>query len=202
MCFDSSRKRGSAQRCPSESEIAYNGDLVITLCPESGLPVQGNERSMNETHILQGSEDSATNEEYFKRLKHFFEKEIRFNAFLRMCVAELGEGYARLEIPYREELIGDPLRPALHGGVVSTLLDTAGGIAAFTSVAPGDLLSTVDLRVDYLRPAGLLDLSAEGRVVRIGNRVAVCDIVAYQDDPEKPVATGKGVYNIKRTCDQ
>lgn len=141
-------------------------------------------------------------EKYLEQLREFFEKGIRFNAFLNMKVEELRPGHAKLRIPFREELIGDPLRPALHGGVVSALLDTAGGIAAFTAVRPGDLLSTVDLRVDYLRPAGLHDLVAVGKVLRIGNRVAVCDIVAYQDDPERHVATGKGVYNVRRASER
>jgi uncharacterized protein (TIGR00369 family) len=117
-----------------------------------------------------------------------------------MRVEALEQGFAKISIPFVEHLIGDPMRPALHGGVVSTLLDTTGGIAAFTAVRPGDLLSTVDLRVDYLRPAALRDVVAEGRVIRLGNRVAVCDVMAYQDDPEKPVATGKGVYNVKRVA--
>ena len=142
--------------------------------------------------------DPAPTEAYLQQLTRFVEQGIRFNAYLKMKVEELRSGFARLRIPFTEELIGDPYRPALHGGVVSTLLDTAGGIAAFTSVRPGDLLSTVDLRVDYLRPAGLSDLIAEGRVLRLGNRVAVCDIVAYQEDPNRHVATGKGVYNVKR----
>lgn len=137
-------------------------------------------------------------EKYFDMLRDFFERKILFNAFLQMRVEALEEGFARLTIPFVEHLVGDPYRPALHGGVVSTLLDTTGGIAAFTAVRPGDLLSTVDLRVDYLRPAALLDVVAEGRVIRLGNRVAVCDVVAYQEDREKPVATGKGVYNVKR----
>lgn len=137
-------------------------------------------------------------DEYYAQLTKFFEGGIRFNAFLGMKVEELAPGYARLRIPFTDDLIGDPFRPALHGGVVSTLLDTAGGIAAFTSVRPGDRLATVDLRVDYLRPAGLQDLIAEAKVLRIGNRVAVCDIVAFQDDPNRHIATGKGVYNVKR----
>jgi uncharacterized protein (TIGR00369 family) len=145
---------------------------------------------------------AVLDEKYLEQLTTLFEKGIRFNAFLNMKVEGLRSGYAKLRVPYREDFIGDPLRPALHGGVVSTLLDTAGGIAAFTSVRPGDVLSTVDLRVDYLRPAGLLDLVAEAKVIRIGNRVAVCDIVAYQDDPERPVATGKGVYNVRRATDR
>lgn len=144
------------------------------------------------------SQDNASQEAYFTGLVTFFEQDIRFNAFLGMKVEAIREGFARLIIPYSDDLVGDPYRPALHGGVVSTLLDTTGGIAAFTAVEPGDRLATVDLRVDYLRPAGQLDLIAEGRVLRLGNRVAVCDVFAYQDDPDRHIATGKGVYNVKR----
>ena len=139
--------------------------------------------------------------EYFKALKKFFEVDIKFNGYLGMSVEELAKGYARLRIPFKAELVGDPFRPALHGGVISSLLDTVGGIAAFTAVRPGDTLATVDLRVDYLRPGRLEDIVGVGEIVRIGNRVAVSDIVAYQDDPKKPVASGKGVYNIKRSGD-
>lgn len=144
------------------------------------------------------SGNTAEYEIYLERLTQMFESAIRFNSFLGMKVDHLEKGLARLKIPFTQDLIGDPQRPALHGGVVSTLIDTAGGIAAFTSVRPGDLLSTVDLRVDYLRPAGLADLIGEGRVIRIGNRVAVCDIVVYQEDKDRHIATGKAVYNVRR----
>lgn len=140
-------------------------------------------------------------ESYRATLIRFFEEEIRFNRFLGMKVEELSRGHVKVRIPYREELLGDPDRPALHGGVLSTLLDTAGGLAAFTEIAPGDRLSTVDLRVDYLRPSGEMDLIAEAWVVRVGNKVAVTDVVAYQDDRSVHVGTGKGVYNIRRAGD-
>lgn len=142
-----------------------------------------------------------TREQYYEGLRRFFEEEIRFNRFLGMKVEALEPGYARLKVPFFEELVGDPFRPALHGGVLSSLADTAGGIAAFTQVRPGDRLSTVDLRIDYLRPAALEDVIAEGRVLRIGNRVAVVDIVVHQGDESRHVATGKGVYNVKRSAD-
>jgi uncharacterized protein (TIGR00369 family) len=137
---------------------------------------------------------------YFRKLTEFFENRIRFNAFLKMKVERLERGFARLRVPFFADLVGDPFRPALHGGVVSTLADTAGGIAAFTACRPGDLLSTVDLRVDYLRPAGEADLIADGKVLRVGNRVAVCDIVVFQEDSDKHIATGKGVYSVKRAA--
>lgn len=142
-----------------------------------------------------------TQEQYFEGLRRFFEESIRFNAFLGMRVVRLEPGFAELRVPFRQELVGDPFRPSLHGGVVSSLVDTAGGIAAFTSVSPGDRLATVDLRVDYLRPAALEELVAEARVLRSGNRVAVCDVAVHQGEPGLQVATGKGVYNIKRASE-
>ena len=135
---------------------------------------------------------------YFAELRQLFENQINYNRFLGMRIDSLEERVARIRIPYAEHLIGDPFRPALHGGAVSSLIDVAGGLAAFTAVQRGDRLSTVDLRVDYLRPAQLLDLVAEARLLRAGNRVAVADVTVFQDDPERPIAVGKGVYNVNR----
>ena len=97
----------------------------------------------------------------------------------------------------REDFIGDPRRPALHGGVVSSLIDTAGGLAAWSALSPGESVSTVDLRVDYLEPAGLgADLRATAALVRKGNRVCHVRIEVTQGDVL--VADGRGVYNIHR----
>ncbi len=134
-----------------------------------------------------------------ERVKKFMAEEIPFNRYLGIQVAELEAGFARLELPYRDELIGDPFRPAIHGGVLSTMLDTAGGAAVWTEIAPTDRVSTVDLRVDYLRPGPQADLACEARVVRIGNRVGVASMTLFAiGDPERVIADGKGVYNIKR----
>ena len=58
--------------------------------------------------------------------------------------------------------------------------------------------STIDLRVDYLRPGKPLTLVAEAQVVRQGNRVGVADVrLFHPEHPDATIATGKGVYNIK-----
>ena len=103
-----------------------------------------------------------------------------------------------LVLPVRPDFVGDFRRPALHGGVLSTVIDTAGGMAAWPALAPGETVSTVDLRVDYLEPAGLAGpLRAEAVLVRKGNRVCHVRIRLTQD--EKLVAEGTAVYNIHRT---
>jgi uncharacterized protein (TIGR00369 family) len=136
-------------------------------------------------------------------IERFFAEEIPFNRYLGLRLVSLEHGIARLMLPFKPELVGDPFRPALHGGVVAALLDTAGGAAVFSELALGDRVSTVDIRVDYLRPARLEDLHAEATIKRVGNRMGVSAIRAYHEsDPEKPVAEAMGVYNIRRAQDR
>jgi uncharacterized protein (TIGR00369 family) len=117
-------------------------------------------------------------------LKQMMESFIPFNAFLGVRAVRVDKDLLCLEVPFRPELIGDPIRPALHGGVLSALADACGGGAVW-------------LGIDYLRPAKLETIVAEGRVVRLGNRVGVVDVRLYNaPSPEVTVATGKGVYNI------
>ena len=130
-------------------------------------------------------------------LIQFFEEGIAFNKHLGMRVDDITDARCRIVIPYQDHLVGDPFRPALHGGVLSALADTAGGLAVFLRVGTIHArVSTVDLRMDYYLPAGKADLYAEASVVRMGNRVGVARIALHQGGPT--VAEGKGVYNIAR----
>jgi uncharacterized protein (TIGR00369 family) len=127
---------------------------------------------------------------------------IPFNKFLGIEIESANKGSVRLALPYRPEYIGDASRPALHGGVISTLIDTCGGFAVWTTISLEDRVSTIDLRVDYLSPGAPEKLIADGTVVRVGNRVGVVDIRVFQPSlPDRTVATGKAVYNIKRKED-
>ena len=127
---------------------------------------------------------------------------IPFNQFLGIRIASMKDGTARLELPYRPEFIGDPARPAIHGGAIATLIDTAAGFAVWTRIETDDRLSTVDLRIDYVthgRPEALL---AEATVIRLGNRLATVDVRSYQpSDEARTVATGKAVFSIRRKED-
>ncbi len=126
----------------------------------------------------------------------FFEEGIPFNRHLGLKVDRLGTDTVVLRAPFAPHLVGDPFRPAIHGGVISTLADTAGGLAVFAQVADLDArVSTVDLRIDYYAPGAMLDLIAEATVVRLGNRVGVVRILIHQGGP--PIAEGKGVYNVR-----
>jgi uncharacterized protein (TIGR00369 family) len=132
-------------------------------------------------------------------VRQIMDEHIPFNRHLGIRVAELRPGVARLELPFREQFIGNPVTGVLHGGVLSALIDTCGGAAVWTQAEEGDLVATVDLRVDYLRPAPPADLVCEGTVQRMGNRVGVADVRLFaREHPETLLATGKGVYNVRR----
>ena len=135
----------------------------------------------------------------FTALTELIERGIPFNAVLGIQVAELREGYAKLRVPYRSELIGDTRCCALHGGVISSLVDVCGGFAVWTCCRLEDRIATIDLGVDYLRPAPARDLFAEATVRLLGNRVGNAHVVLWSEgSPEVHVAEGRGVYNIRR----
>lgn len=131
-------------------------------------------------------------------LKQMMEDFIPFNKFLGIKVHEIAAKHVHLTLPFRPEFVGDPMRPAMHGGVMSTLADVAGGLTVWAGLE--DLrarVATIDLRVDYLRPGRLETIDAKAHVVRKGNRVGVVDVVLFHPNhPNETVATGKGVYNI------
>ncbi len=133
-------------------------------------------------------------------LARIMEQHIPFNRVLGVRVGHAEPGMVRLVVPFRPELVGDPMRPALHGGVLSALADAAGGAAVWSEIDDDrGRVSTIDLRMDYLRPARLEDVVAEGRTVRLGRRVAVADVRLYHAAHEtETIATGKAVYNVLR----
>lgn len=120
-----------------------------------------------------------------------------FNRLLGIKGEKLEPGRAVLRLPVKPEFVGDPRRGALHGGVVSALIDTAGGAAAWSALAKGESVSTVDLSVDFLEPASLdAPLVAVAELVRKGNRVCHVRVAVTQGD--KLVAEGRAVFSIHR----
>jgi uncharacterized protein (TIGR00369 family) len=96
-------------------------------------------------------------------------------------------GFCAMRLPWRAELVGDPEREILHGGVITTLLDTLGGAAVFVRNLPAQ--ATLDLRIDYLRPAvARADLIGEAECYRATRHVAFVRGLCHQGDPAQPVA--------------
>lgn len=134
----------------------------------------------------------------YQQIHQLFEAGIPFCRDLGMKILQLDAEKVQILLPFSERLIGDPRRPALHGGVISTLLDTAGGAIAMTTIdMQQETISTVDMRVDYLLPGRSLDLIGEAVVVRKGNKVIVTNMRAFHADaPQAYIAESRAVYNI------
>jgi uncharacterized protein (TIGR00369 family) len=101
-----------------------------------------------------------------------------------------------VRLPFREEFMRQDGQDWYHGGVISALADIVGDYAVITETGVG--VPTIDLRVDYLRPARRGDLLAIGRTVRVGRTVSVAS-VEIQDAAGTLVALGRAVYASPRT---
>lgn len=133
-------------------------------------------------------------------MRRMFEEEVPFNRWLGVRMLTLESGYAMAELPVREELVGHPHRRALHGGVLSALADAVGAIALWTVIGGDDLpLSTIDLRVDYLRPGKLEAIVVEATVLRAGRAVGVVDMKLFHRSAAADlIASARGAYSIRR----
>lgn len=113
-----------------------------------------------------------------------------------------------LRFELRPELIGNYVQHILHGGVIATVLDVAGGTMAAVGLihkhghASEDeirerlsKLGTIDLRIDYLRPGRGQHFRADAVLLRGGNKVAVARMELYNDSDEL-IAVGTGTYLV------
>ncbi len=93
-----------------------------------------------------------------------------------------------LELPFRDEFVGDPASRSCHGGVIASLLDAAGTFAAIA--ATGRDCVTVDFRVDFLRAAGPVTLTARAEPLKLGKRFATAEAEVL-DERGRRVAVGR-----------
>jgi uncharacterized protein (TIGR00369 family) len=106
--------------------------------------------------------------------------------------AELRGDELTLVLPYAEHLVGNPLLPALHGGVIGALMElTALTQLAITSKSD-KFPKTIDVGFDYLRSGKPLDTYARARVVKIGRRIANVQAEAWQAERGQPIAAMHG----------
>ncbi|MGQ0641150.1 MAG: PaaI family thioesterase [Gemmatimonadaceae bacterium] len=118
-----------------------------------------------------------------------------YQRFLGLKLEHAGDGEVVIRLPFRDEFLRADDSDWLHGGVVSALIDIAGDYALVTKTGAG--LPTIDMRVDWLRPARRGDLVATGRAVKVGRTVSVAD-VEVRDTGGELVAVGRAAYATAR----
>lgn len=118
-----------------------------------------------------------------------------FHQWLGITVQEVGEGTISLTATWREEWVVNVEGGYTHGGILAALVDLTADWALVSTTGRG--VPTIDMRVDYHRPAGKGDLTAKGRVKRIGGQFSVAEADVF-DAGGKLVASGRGVYAMPK----
>lgn len=131
--------------------------------------------------------------------KQVIDEMVPVHKFLGVTLREIDRGYALLHLPFRPELVGDPRHQRWHGGIISALIDSAGGAAAITTmVSEKDQVSSIDLRVDFMKAGKPMDILCEGRVVKDGNAVLFAHMKVWHEGTEEIIAEGRGVFRVRR----
>ena len=146
--------------------------------------------------------------EFIARIKTMFEERIPFNQVLGLKIDTLDADGAAGHITMRPELIGHFTHQRLHGGVISATLDAIAGLAVMAAIGARHLdepidarlarfgkLGTIDLRVDYLRPALGASFIARASVLRLGSRIASTRM-EFVDAKGVLLSTGAAAYIV------
>ena len=117
--------------------------------------------------------------------------------FARCLGIRIGED-GTLVMPFSPKIIGNPILPAIHGGMTGAFLETTAivGVTRELGVSPP---KPIGLTINYLRSGHALDSYANVSIVKQGRRVVAFEAQAWQDDPAKPIASAFGHFMLRQT---
>ncbi len=129
------------------------------------------------------------------------ERAQRFLSALRHCqvlgmrVHGVTPAGLTLCLPYSTQIIGNPETGVIHGGAITTLMDTTCGISTVCVLPEFEVCPTIDLRIDYMRPAEPnKDVYGFAECYRVTPHIIFTRGYAYQDDPQQPIAHVVGTF--------
>ena len=163
---------------------------------------------MNDTSKVAGKTAPVFEPNFVAGLKTIFEEKIAFNHVIGLRIDTLAADAVTGHIDMQPQLIGHYAHQRLHGGVISAGLDAMGGLAVMVAIglrhpdeSPSQRLQrfgklgTIDLRIDYLRPAIGERFELSARILRLGSRVATTHMEFFGADG-KLLATGAAAYIV------
>lgn len=102
-------------------------------------------------------------------------------------------------LPANKDNIGNPLLPALHGGVIAGFMELAAAMHLLVATGSGSVPKIIDFSVDYLRAGYFRDTYAQCQVWRQGRRVANVAVTAWQSTSAEPIATARAHFKIEES---
>jgi uncharacterized protein (TIGR00369 family) len=137
--------------------------------------------------------------EQLRQLSRQFMEYVPHNRALGVQVVRVDDGEAVMSVPYADKLVGNPLTGVLHGGVVTSLMDACCGAAVFMKLEEPMRIATLDLRIDYLKPAVPgSDIVARATCYKITRNVAFVRCMASHEDPDDAIASASGTFMLIR----
>jgi uncharacterized protein (TIGR00369 family) len=139
----------------------------------------------------------TTPDERVAFFQQIFSDLIPHNKALGLKVVAVAKGLASMQLEWREELVGNPETGVLAGGPLTAMLDGCCGMAVATMLRDPKPFATLDLRIDYAKPAVPgQPVIAEAECYRITRSVAFTRAIAHQGDPKDPVAAAAGTFML------
>lgn len=139
-------------------------------------------------------------------IHQIFGEKVPFNKWLGLKVESLSVSGVKTSFEMRQELLGNPRRGMLHGGIVSSVLDATGGLAVFISLIDkmqvrtleetkkvSRSFSTIDLRIDFLRPGVGKKFAVSAHALRTGKKLVVARGELHNEQNDL-IAVGIGSY--------
>jgi uncharacterized protein (TIGR00369 family) len=104
-----------------------------------------------------------------------------------------------LMMPFSSKIIGNPILPAIHGGMTGAFLETAAIVGVTRELSVAAPPKPIGLTINYLRSGRALDSHANVSIVKQGRRIVAFEARAWQDDPDKPIASAFGHFMLRAT---
>ncbi len=138
-------------------------------------------------------------DEIRRRLEGRYVAGVPHNKALNLRVSDYRPEHLSMCLPYQEQLVGNPETGVLHGGAITSLIDATCGGAVVVSLAAPRRIATLDLRIDYVRPAvPEQEVICDAHCYKITRHVAFVRATAHHGEKLNPIATASGTFVVYR----